>query len=1121
MEGPDQSNPCAICLSGMGAGGGQAIFTAECSHTFHFRCIATNVAHGRLVCPLCNARWRELPFERSAQALPTVPHALRQQQPPLLPVHAVQPPPHPVAPEVFDDDEQVEPPPGRQSQQQAAAASMGTLVVNTYTEYPAIARASSRDDFAVLVHVKAPDGVGAAGDAPRAPLDLVTVLDVSGSMDGEKLVLLKQAMGFLIDNLGPNDRLSVVSFSSGARRVTKLLRMSDTGKETAMSGVESLVASGGTNIAEGLRMAAKSGRYESRVDEDGRSASVLVGELYADEERRFLLFLAVPAVEDDGETETTLIKTSCNYRDAASGTDVDVAAEDTVVMRPEQVVDAEPSMEVVRERIRVEAAEDIAVARAAAERGAFQEAVNILENRQRAVAESAAARGGDLMSRALGIELEEMRWRVATRETYEGSGRTVMLSGIQMHAQQRGNSTGSVTDSQLSRKLVHTNPPSRSPDMEGPDQSNPCAICLGGMGPGGGHAIFTAECSHTFHFQCISASVAHGHLVCPLCNAQWRELPSVPPTQPLTTVPPTLPQQPPPRGQPMHFVQPPLQPAQQEVFDDDEQVEPTFSHQSQRQAEAASRGSLIVKTHTEYSAIARESSHENFAVLVHVKAPSITEGEGAVSDAQRAPLDLVTVLDVSGSMSGEKIALLKQAMGFVIDNLGPNDRLSVVSFSSGARRVTRLLRMSDTGKGLARSGVESLVARGGTNIAEGLRMAAKVLDERRYRNAVSSVILLSDGQDNYTMRQRAHGPSPNYEALVPASFMGAGSGDRTAPIHTFGFGNDHDAAAMNVIAEATGGTFSFIENEAVIQDAFAQCIGGLLTVVMQEARISIACGHPGACVRSVKSGRYESRVDEGGRSASVRVGELYADEERRFLLFLDVPPPENDGEAETTLIKVSCSYRNAAGGMDVDVTAEDTVVARPEQVVDTERSMEVVRERLRVETAEDIAAARAAAERGAHQEAVDILENRQRAVAESEAALGGDRMSLALRIELEEMRGRVSTRESYAQSGRAFMLAGIQMHAQQRASSNRVRRSLRRTSTVLASSTAAMVQDGAPPPDGLSDEADETSSYATPAMRAMLLRSRMARVAPVHQQEQPTAGEDVGSSGGPKEATNQ
>ncbi|CAN6308083.1 unnamed protein product [Urochloa humidicola] len=665
--------------------------------------------------------------------------------------------------------------------------------------------------------------------------------------------------------------------------------------------------------------------------------------------------------------------------------------------------------------------------------------------------------------------------------------------------------------------------------MEGSDQSNPCAICLGGVGAGGGQAIFTAECSHTFHFSCISTSVTHGHLVCPLCNSQWRELPFVRPPQPAPTrlepmhhvLPPPI------RGRPMHGVQPPLQPPEPEVFDDDEPVEPPSGHDAQRQAAAAaaaSAGALAITTHTEYSAVARDSSLDNFAVLVHIKAPGIPEGgEAAAGDAPRAPLDLVTVLDVSGSMSGQKLTLLKQAMGFLIDNLGPHDRLSVVSFSSGAHRVTRLLRMSDAGKGLATGAVESLVARGGTNIAEGLRTAAKVLSERRHRNAVSSVILLSDGQDNYTMTRRGHGTVPNYEALVPPPFVRAGGdGDWSAPIHTFGFGNDHDAAAMHVVAESTGGTFSYIENEAVIQDAFAQCIGGLLTVVVQEARLAISCVDHGVRISSVKSGRYESRIDEDDRSASIAVGELYADEERRFLVFLAVPAV--DGEAvTTTLIKVSCGYRDTAGGAGVDLTAADTVVARPEQVVDAERSMEVERERVRVEAAEDIAAARAAADRGAHQEAVEILENRQRAVEQSEAARGGDTMSAALGVELREMRSRVASREVYNSGGHAFMLAGISFHAQQRANWREVparsaagRRRVEGASmnSIPGASTVAYVAA----PGGAANDGNEVSSFATPAMRAMLLRSRQAREASsAEQQEPPKAGEETGSSG-PTEA---
>ncbi|KAG2543591.1 hypothetical protein PVAP13_9NG761000 [Panicum virgatum] len=672
-------------------------------------------------------------------------------------------------------------------------------------------------------------------------------------------------------------------------------------------------------------------------------------------------------------------------------------------------------------------------------------------------------------------------------------------------------------------------------------QSNPCPICTGGHAAGGGQAIFTAECSHTFHFHCISTSVAHGRLVCPLCNARWRELP----LSQTSAMPPTLPRQPFPRMEAMHGFQPPppprqqpplLRPADPEVFDDDDQVDPPCGHDGQRrEAAAVSSGLLVVKTHAEYSAVARDSSHDNFAVLVHVKAPGIVDAEAAASDAApRAPLDLVTVLDVSGSMRRDKLALVKQAMGFVIDNLGPDDRLSVVSFSSGAHRVTRLLRMSDIGKGVASEAVESLTAGGTTNIAEGLRTAAKVLGERRYRNAVSSVILLSDGQDNHTVR-RTRGRVPNYEALVPPSFVPAGTGDRSAPIHTFGFGHNHDAAAMHVIAEATGGTFSYIENEAAIQDAFAQCIGGLLTVVVQEARVAIASGHPGVRISSIKSGRYESRVDEDGRSASVAVGELYADEQRRFLLFLSVPTAEaTDGESETPLITVRCSYREAAGGAHVDVTAEDAVVARPEHAADAERSSDVERERVRVEAIEDIAAARAAAERGAHQEAVAILGYRRRAVARSPAARGGDPTSTALGTELRRMCKRVATRESYRGSGRAYVLAGLSSHEQQRATSRQLR-PLRQTlagsdggdGEAMNSMAAAFAQapsavgagalevtdsmeylgGGGPGGDeGASEnEAEGTASYLTPAMRAMLLRSRRAREASAEQQQEQQA----------------
>ena len=107
--------------------------------------------------------------------------------------------------------------------------------------------------------------------------------------------------------------------------------------------------------------------------------------------------------------------------------------------------------------------------------------------------------------------------------------------------------------------------------------------------------------------------------------------------------------------------------------------------------------------------------------------------------------------------------------------------------------------------------------------------------------------------------------------LVPPVFAHPGS--RPGPIHTLGFGAKHDAAALHTIAEATGGTFSFVESHAAIQDSFAQCIGGLLSVAVQQARIAVSCLHRGVRVQEVKSGSYGNSVGADGRAASIDVGD--------------------------------------------------------------------------------------------------------------------------------------------------------------------------------------------------------------------------------------------------------
>ncbi|XP_050144450.1 E3 ubiquitin-protein ligase WAV3-like [Malus sylvestris] len=618
-----------------------------------------------------------------------------------------------------------------------------------------------------------------------------------------------------------------------------------------------------------------------------------------------------------------------------------------------------------------------------------------------------------------------------------------------------------------------------------------CSICLTKMKQGGGQALFTAECSHSFHFHCITSNVKHGNQICPVCRAKWKEIPvqgpslDPPPGRPaigpvgwpqndaLMTVVRRLP--PPRRDLSRRHIVPLYRAHEPGVFNDDETLDhqPVFDERSSCNKNGGDDNfvrTIEIKTFPEVTAVSKSNSHDSFTVLVHLKAAtSVTSQNPTInlsslpqfSHNHRAPVDLVTVLDTSGSMAGTKLALLKRAMGFVIQNLGSNDRLSVIAFSSTARRLFPLRRMTDTGRQQALQAVNSLVANGGTNIAEGLRKGGKVLEDRRGKNPVASIILLSDGQDTYTVSGSGPNQSqPNYQLLLPLSIHHSDNTGFQIPVHAFGFGADHDASSMHSISEISGGTFSFIETEAVIQDAFAQCIGGLLSVVVQELQVVVECVNTSLRFGSVKAGSYPSRVMGDGRKGVIDVGDMYADEERDFLVSVNVPTESCSNL--TSLIKVRCIYKDPLNKETATIESEEVRIERPDVARQAVVSIEVDRQRNRLQAAEAMAQARGAAELGDLTGAVSTLENCRRVLSETVSAKSQDRLCVALDAELKEMQERMASRHVYEASGRAYILSGLSSHSWQRA-------------TARGDST---------------DGSSLVQAYQTPSMVEMLTRSQ-------------------------------
>jgi Mg-chelatase subunit ChlD len=321
---------------------------------------------------------------------------------------------------------------------------------------------------------------------------------------------------------------------------------------------------------------------------------------------------------------------------------------------------------------------------------------------------------------------------------------------------------------------------------------------------------------------------------------------------------------------PFKFVHPGLK-----QYADDEPLDSILDIRQSRETSAPTAGDRIeVILRSEHPAV-DACSVQPLTALVSIKAPRAAQPAAAAA-LPRPGIDIIMILDVSGSMAGQKIAQLRQTLLAATELLGPADRLSLIKFESSATRLTPLTRMSPSGRRAARDAVARLAAAGGTHIITALAEAAAVAEGRRTRNPVCGVLLLTDGKD--ASARAAHPP-------LVARLRATG-----ATVSTFGYGRDHDAEILEGIAEGGRGAFTYVQRPDAVRPAFARCLGSLCSVAAQAARLDL---HPlaGAIIVSVAATAAPNQAEPlPGGGVRVSLGELYRDESRDLLVELALPP---------------------------------------------------------------------------------------------------------------------------------------------------------------------------------------------------------------------------------------
>jgi Ca-activated chloride channel family protein len=197
-------------------------------------------------------------------------------------------------------------------------------------------------------------------------------------------------------------------------------------------------------------------------------------------------------------------------------------------------------------------------------------------------------------------------------------------------------------------------------------------------------------------------------------------------------------------------------------------------------------------------------------------------------ESRRLPLNLGLILDRSTSMKGARLQQVKEAARYIVDQMGSQDVLSLVTFSDRAQLMLPGRRGVD--RMAARSAISSIRSGGGTEILQGLELGLHEV-ERWQADApteqINHLILLTDGQ--------TYGDEE--ECLEVARL----AGERQIPITTMGIGSDWNDDLLDQMASLSGaqGSTVYIDSSAKIAKAFHDRIHSLGSVFAHNLILSV------------------------------------------------------------------------------------------------------------------------------------------------------------------------------------------------------------------------------------------------------------------------------------------
>ncbi|MBN3883497.1 MAG: VWA domain-containing protein [Nostoc sp. JL34] len=241
-----------------------------------------------------------------------------------------------------------------------------------------------------------------------------------------------------------------------------------------------------------------------------------------------------------------------------------------------------------------------------------------------------------------------------------------------------------------------------------------------------------------------------------------------------------------------------------------------------------------------------------------------------IAESPRRNLNLSLVIDRSGSMAGAPLHHALKAAESVVDQLEPDDILSVVVYDDEVDSVVP--PQAVTNKSALKNYIRKVRAGGITNLSGGWLKGCEHVKTRLDPQKINRVLLLTDGHANMGIQDP--------KVLTATSGQKAEEGITTT---TLGFAQGFNEDLLIGMARAATGNFYFIQSIDEATEVFSIELDSLRAVVGQNLKVTLELADGVSLVDTLSLAKV-SQNDAG--QAVLTLGELYEGEDKLLGLSL-------------------------------------------------------------------------------------------------------------------------------------------------------------------------------------------------------------------------------------------